>query len=149
MVVRKLDEHGREVWHYSAVVLDQRPFCIQIEARFGRDDLDLGYVTFKKGDRFVEYFYSDRWYNIFAVYDRDDEQLKGWYCNICRPAHWDAHSISCEDLALDLWVTPDGSTLVMDEEEFAALGISAAERQEAQEALSELLAMAQRGKLPR
>ena len=58
----------------------------RLEAFFDRDDMELGYTVFKRGDRFVETYYDDRWYNVFAVYDRDDGGLMGWYCNICRPA---------------------------------------------------------------
>ena len=29
----------------------------------------------KRGDRFVETYYSARWYNIFEIHDRDDGAL--------------------------------------------------------------------------
>ena len=82
--VYKLDEHGNEVWNYPAVVLERTERFVRLEAFFNRNDYDAGYVVFKRDDRFVEYFYTDRYYNIFAIYDRDDGKLKGWYCNICR-----------------------------------------------------------------
>ena len=53
--------------------------------------------------RFVEYFFADRWYNIFAIYDRDDGKIKGWYCNIGMPALIEDGLVSYVDLALDLW----------------------------------------------
>ena len=51
--------------------------------------------------------------------------LKGWYCNLSRPAHLslEANEISSDDLALDMWVDPAGHTLILDEVEFEALPI--------------------------
>ena len=73
-------------YEYEGDELRRDENSITLEALFNRDDMPFMDVVFKKGDRFVEYYYSDRWYNIFAIYDRDDGQLKGWYCNIGKPA---------------------------------------------------------------
>ena len=146
--VYKLDHRGREVWRYPARVLARGAHSIRLEAFFNRDDTPVATATFKRGDRFVETFYSDRWYNVFAVYDRDDGALKGWYANVCRPAQIKAGDLRCDDLALDVWVSPAGVTTVLDEDEFAALPLSAAERARAEEARRQLLALAQNGRLP-
>lgn len=148
VTVYKLDEHGREVWRYPATVLARGPSYIRLQGFFDRDDMDLGYVTLARGDRSVETFYEDRWYNVFAIYDRDDDTLKGWYCNVCRPAEIVRDAVRCEDLALDVWVSAQGETAIMDEEEFAALEISAEDRKRGREALETLLRLAERGKLP-
>lgn len=148
-IVYKLDHDGREVWRYPARVLERSRHIIRLEAYFNRDDRDLGYVVFKRGDRFIETFYSDRWYNVFAVYDRDDGSLKGWYGNICRPAEITATAVRCDDLALDVWVTPIGKSTVLDEEEFSALDIPEYDRRQARAALSDLLALTKSGRLPR
>ncbi|MFQ5434792.1 MAG: DUF402 domain-containing protein [Anaerolineae bacterium] len=149
MIVYKLDEHGRTVWQYPAAVLAWLADGVRLEAFFDRDDMDLGFVWFRRGDRFMETFYSDRWYNVFAVYEGADGRLKGWYCNVCRPAVITETAVRCEDLALDVWVNPDGSHLILDEDEFAALALTAAERNQAGAAVAELLDLAQKGELPR
>jgi len=148
ITVYKLDENGSVVWQYPAVVLERQTSSVRLEAFFNRDDLDLGFAQFKRGDRFIETFYSDRWYNVFAVYDRDDQKLKGWYCNICRPAELGETAVRCEDLALDIWVTPDNRTLILDEEEFASLRLTPEERQKSLSALQKLQQMAQQKQLP-
>ena len=148
VVVYKLDANGVVVWHYPANVLDRQPTSLRLEAAFNRDDLDLGFALFKRGDRFIETFYSDRWYNIFAVYDRDDQKLKGWYCNVCRPAELGETTIRCEDLALDIWSTPDGQIQILDEDEFNTLQLSSEERQNCLFALRELQRLAQSRQLP-
>jgi hypothetical protein len=139
LTVHKLDHQGRPIWHYQAMERMRTDTFIVLEARFSRDDYSTPYHTFKKGDRMVEWFYNDRWYNIFALYDRDSDALEGWYCNITRPARFAASAIYAEDLALDVMVYPDGRTLVLDEDEFAQLDIDEDTRRQAQAALHELL----------
>ena len=74
--------------------------------------------------------------------------MKGWYCNITRPACISADEVAADDLALDLWVTPDGETQVLDEDEFVALRLAPAEREAAQKALAELQTMVARKAAP-
>jgi predicted RNA-binding protein associated with RNAse of E/G family len=95
-------------------------------------------MLFRKNDRFVEMYYSDRWYNIFEIHDREDDHLKGWYCNIGYPAEIEKQHVSYRDLALDLLVFPDGRQLVLDEDEFESLGLEPEVSQQAWHALEEL-----------
>jgi len=100
---------------------------ILILARWERPALSLGYVTFETGDRFYEYYYTDRWFNVFRIHSSAG-QLKGWYCNVTRPAQIDGDTISSEDLELDLFVAPDRSTcLRLDLDEFEARGFVTSE----------------------
>ena len=146
--VYKLDHHGREVWRYPARVLARDAHSIRLEGFFNRDDTLVGPAVFKRGDRLVETFYSDRWYNVFAVYDRDDGALKGWYCNVTRPATITGDAVSGDDLALDVWVSPDGAVVVLDEDEFEALALNDEEREAARGALAQIIELDQSGQLP-
>ncbi len=138
ITVHKLNLSGKETFRYTGIVLAREPNRLVLEARFNRPDLDFHGVVMAEGDRFVETYYSDRWYNIFEMHDRTDDHLKGWYCNISRPATIEEDSVSFVDLALDLLVYPDGRQLVVDEDEFAALPLDEAERSQARRALDEL-----------
>ena len=80
---------------------------------------DLGYTRFEPGDRFIEYYYTDRWFNIFDIASADGVR-KGWYCNIAEPAHIASDTIKQVDLLLDVWIDPTGRPLLLDEDEFAA-----------------------------
>ncbi len=138
--IRKLDHTGQQVTAYPGRVLRRGASTIVLRTRWKRAPLDVGYVILEPGDRWAEHFYSDRWYNIFEIRSSEGE-LKGWYCNVTRPARITAEEVSAEDLALDLWVAPDGEMLVLDEDEFAELSLLPAERKAAQQALAELQAM--------
>ncbi len=123
MKIQKKNLAGEVVFQYEGEVIKREGNFITLEAFFNRDDMDFMNVILKKGDRFVETFYMDRWYNIFEIFDRDSRELKGWYCNIGKPALIDDQTISYVDLALDLWVAPDGEQTVLDEDELDTLDL--------------------------
>lgn len=136
--VFKQDVNGKVTWQYSGRVLRREENAVILEAFFDRPDRPFMGVTLKKDDRFVETFYTDRWYNVFEIYDRDDGKFKGWYCNVGRPAVIDDGRVSYIDLALDLWVSADGKQSVLDENEFEALDLDAEDRRYALDALAAL-----------
>ena len=143
ITVRKLDLAGKELFAYAGNVLARTPNSVTVEAFFSRyDRLDLGYTVFERGDRFVEFFYADRWYNVFEVHAVGTDKLRGWYCNVTRPAIIEDARVSAVDLALDLWINSDGSARVLDEEEFVGLLLAPAEREAARAALDELRMLA-------
>lgn len=119
--VQKKNPAGEVTYEYEGVLLSHDGNVITLEALFDRADMPFMDVVFKKGDRFVEFYYTDRWYNIFAIHDREDGKVKGWYCNIGKPAVIEDGIVSYIDLALDLWVSADGKQTVLDEDEFEAL----------------------------
>ena len=138
ITVIKQNESGVETWRYDATLLLRENNTVILEAYFNRDDSMLFDVVIKRNDRFIEAFFSDRWYNIFEIRDRESSILKGWYCDICKPAVIMEHQISYIDLALDLWVYPDGRQEVLDEDIFNQLEISANIRQSAVNSLQDL-----------
>src|ERR1044071_5422534 len=122
--VQKKNPANEVTYQYEGVMLSRDEHSIVLEALFDRADMPFMDVVFKTGDRFVEYYYSDRWYNIFAIYDRDDGKVKGWYCNLGKPAIIEDSVVSYIDLALDLWVSTNGKQTVLDEDEFEDLELN-------------------------
>lgn len=138
ILVLKLDLAGKVTWQYEGRLLRREPHAIVLEAFFNRADVPFLDLVLKRNDRYVETFYTDRWYNIFEIYDRDDGRLKGWYCNVGRPAVLGNGTVSYIDLAIDLWVSPDGRQTVLDRDEFEALKIEPGERASALLGLQQL-----------
>lgn len=138
VTVHKLDAKGAEVFRYSGQIIRRTETSLVLEAFFDMEEREFHGLIFRRGDRFVETHYSDRWYNVLAVHDVDTGNFKGWYCNISRPAIINGSTVSAEDLALDLVVLPSGSQFVLDEDEFAALDLGSADRASARAALKEL-----------
>ena len=138
IVVDKLSPHGELKWRYEGDVIERGDDWLTLEAFFDRDDAPFMDTSIKRGDRFVETYYSKRWYNIFEIYDRDDGALKGWYCNITRPAQILDGRLEYVDLFLDLWVSANGAQTVLDEDEFLAADLDETTRRSARDALLEL-----------
>ena len=138
MKVLKKNINDEVTWQYEGVVLSCDENAITLEALFNRDDLPFMDIVLKRNDRFVETFYSDRWYNIFEIYDRDDDHFKGSYCNIGKPAIIEDDIVSYVDLALDLWVSADGTQTVLDEDELEELNLDNELKQKVYDGLKEL-----------
>lgn len=136
--VIKRDAFGVEQLSYHGVLVERDQTCVCVDAIFALPDRDLGYIHLRRGDRFREWFYADRWYNIFRVQDADTGAVKGWYCNITRPAVITAGQAAADDLALDVFVYPDGRTLLLDEVEFGELNLTADEQAQAWQAVASI-----------
>jgi uncharacterized protein len=141
ITVIKQDFAGKETWRYEGRLLGHVINGVVIEAFFNRPDLPFHGIVLGEGDRFVEGYYTGRWYNIFEIHDRIDDHLKGWYCNVSYPAVIDRNVIAYKDLALDLLVFPDGRQLVLDEDEFLQLPLSDPDCVKARLALKDLQAL--------
>lgn len=137
--VVKLNTQRVELWRYDGRIISNSTQGILLEAYFNRpDDLMFHGINMRRGDRFIEMYFYQRWFNIFEIYDKDSEALKAWYCNITRPAEIIDGALHYVDLALDLLVFPDGSMLELDEEEFIDLQLDPGEQTQARKAMQEL-----------
>jgi protein associated with RNAse G/E len=149
--VRKLRPDGSEAYSWDGSVLRCDERGIVLQAEFNVPVRELGYVTLRRGDIFVEFYYWDRWFNVFQV-SQPDGVLKGWYANLGRPAELDSVTgvLSYVDLALDVWANPDNSHVVLDEDELAELLEAFPElRANAEHGATELLRLVERHALPR
>jgi len=130
VLIHKHDHHGARKLSYRGDVVSHTPREILVRAEWRFATQELPYVTLTAGDVFIETFYFDRWYNVFEIRSAAGA-LKGWYANITRPTRLtsaDDPELIWEDVALDLWMSPAGEMLTLDEDEFAACELSAAER---------------------
>jgi protein associated with RNAse G/E len=139
VTVFKMDTQGGEKWRWLATVLRVDARSIQVEGHFNAPEVERFGLAFCHGDRLVETYFVDRWYNLFAIYGADAGEFKGWYCNIARPPSLRGNELIWVDLELDVVVLPDRRAAVLDEEEFAALVIPEDERVAARRAVDELL----------
>ena len=148
VTVIKQDPNGMELFRYPGRLLRAGDNWMQLEAVFQRANQSVGPLELMKGDRFVELFLSDRWFNIFTVFAGANGALRGWYCNIAYPAEIKPGQVVQRDLALDLVVLPDGTSVRLDQAEYDALELPGPVRQAADAAASQLEAMAASGRAP-
>jgi protein associated with RNAse G/E len=136
--VIKYNLQGEEVWRYPGRILLQTAHAILLEATFDRGEVNVEGLLLRQGDRFVELYLRECWYNIYQIYAGRDDYLKGWYCNITFPPSITTKNITYVDLALDLVIFPDGRRVILDREEFEALNLEGKDRKKAKAALEEL-----------
>ena len=151
ITVRVLKHDGTEYRCWHAKIARQDAEMIVLNAEFDVDvshDL-LGEI--RRGTRTVEYYWQDRWYNIFRFL-RADGSTRLYYCNINTPPKIASGVLSYIDLDMDILVQPDFSYQILDLEEFeanaAAYGYSNHEKARAQDALEELVMMIQTRQFP-
>jgi len=141
ITVIKRNPQGQETVKYPAEVTTRLEKGIILDAYWNNPSRDLGYTIFEPGDHFIEYFYTDQWFNIFVIATAQD-QRKGWYCNVAEPALISEEYVDQIDLHLDVWVNPAGQTLILDEDEFSAdHTLTATQREGARQGLRTLLTL--------
>ena len=143
----KMNTQHEEVWRYPGRIIARDLHSVLVEAFFNIDDRPFHGITLRTNDRSIERYYSNRWYNIFEIHDRDDDRLKAWYCNVTSPAVFNPGKITYIDLALDILVYPDRDYLILDEDEFDTLDLDDYSRQKALQALDALKTIVEENRL--
>jgi hypothetical protein len=130
---------GRTKIRYTGELLADDGTRVAVRAPWaGSGVRDFGFVRFEPGDVFTEYYWRDRWYAVKEVRSATGT-LKGWYCDVTRPARRSGAELVVEDLDLDLWRSADGTDVRrLDEDEFAESGLDASDPQAARAALAAL-----------
>lgn len=134
VIVRVLKYNGTEYRRWSARIASRGtvvpPMDHAQDARAERDDslivLDaefecdvshevLGEIA--RGTRTAEYYWFNRWYNIFRFLEKDGS-TRIWYCNINTPPKLEDGVLSYIDLDIDVLVQPDFTYQLLDIDEF-------------------------------
>ncbi len=86
-----------------------------------------------------EYFWPDRWYNIFKFH-HPNGKFRNFYCNIALPPFIGEGLVEFIDLDLDVMVDSEGGIYVLDEDEFAENAARYAYPREVTETVPKVLA---------
>jgi protein associated with RNAse G/E len=115
--VRKYDgvEHRR--WR-ARIARTEGPLLV-LDAVF-EDEIEHDLLgTIARGTVSTEYYWLDRWYNVFRFSDSSGK-LKNFYCNVNQPPSFDGHVLSYVDLDIDVLVAPDLTYKILDLDDFEA-----------------------------
>lgn len=108
---------GSEYRRWQASVSREEEGLIVLDAQFDADvqhDL-LGEIS--RGTRTVEYYWLDRWYNVFRFLESSGA-TRLFYCNVNMPPVMSGGALTYIDLDIDVLVRPDFSYQILDLEEF-------------------------------
>ena len=71
----------------------------------------------RRGTVSYEYYWLNRWYNIFKFHEPEGE-LRNFYCNVNMPPRFENNVLDYVDLEIDVLVSNDFSIEILDREEF-------------------------------
>lgn len=129
----------------------QEGSLLVLDARFDEEIQHDLLGTIAVGTTSIEYYWLDRWYNVFRFSDPGGA-LRNYYCNINVPPHFDEQVLSYVDLDIDIVVQPDFTYTVLDREEFAQnaarYGYTSEVRQNAANALVEVTTLIEKNQFP-
>jgi protein associated with RNAse G/E len=117
ILVRALKHDGSAHRSWPAQVTNIDGPLIVLSGEFDQEiehDL-LG--TIAQGTLSIEYYWLDRWYNVFRFLDAE-RRLRNFYCNINKPPEFDGKTLSYVDLDIDVLVQPAFTYTVLDVDEF-------------------------------
>ena len=124
---------------------------IVLDAKFPTEIIHESLGTIAAGTHSLEYYWLDRWYNIFR-FAQPDGKLRNYYCNVNVPATFDSNILSYVDLDLDILVEPDFSYQILDEEDFernaGRYGYPADVQGQARRAVDDLVGMIEKRSFP-
>lgn len=151
LTVRVLKYDGSEYRRWNAQVARQDDTLLVLDAKFEFDVTHDSLGTIPRGTKTVEYYWFDRWFNVFEFL-KDDGSTRLFYCNINTPASLDKGVLSYIDLDIDVLVQPDFSYQTLDLEEFeenaSRYGYSDEVRHEAELAVNEVKRMIEDRQFP-
>ncbi len=151
IIVRACKYDGAEHRRWDATVVRQDNSLLVLDARFNEEIQHELLGTIAIGTTSHEYYWFDRWYNVFR-FSEPGRELRCFYCNINVPPQFDGRVLSYVDLDTDILVQPDFSYRVLDLEEFAVnaerYGYPPEVKQNAEQALSELIEMIDSRRFP-
>ncbi|HKB64662.1 MAG TPA: DUF402 domain-containing protein [Pyrinomonadaceae bacterium] len=111
----KYDGVLHRTWH--AELIRHEGSLVVLDATFPDEIVHDLLGTITSGTQSLEYYWLDRWYNVFR-FSQPDGTLRNYYCNVNVPASFDGETLSYVDLDLDILVDPDSSYRVLDVEDF-------------------------------
>jgi len=142
--VRVLKHDGSEHRRWRGRIARLEANLIVLEAEFDADVAHHLLGDIKRGTRLIEYYWLDRWYNVFRFLN-DDNSTRLYYCNVNKPPVFDGQSLIYVDLDIDVLVRPDYSYEVLDLDEFTSnsqrYGYTPEEKANADNAVVELKRM--------
>lgn len=142
ITVRTFKYDGTEHRRWRAQIAQRKGSLIILDAKFEKEIQHPLLGTIAPETQSIEYYWLDRWYNIFRFVEPAGA-LRNFYCNVNVPPVFEDDVLSYIDLDIDILVAPDFSYSILDEDEFMAnaerFSYPVEIRERSQEALKELI----------
>ncbi len=117
IAVRAFKYDGSEHRSWAARLLKQDGSLLVLEAEFAEEVQHDLLGTIARGTQSIEYYWLDRWYNVFR-FSGPNGELRNYYCNVNVAPSFDGQVLSYVDLDIDILVHTDFSYEILDLDEF-------------------------------
>jgi protein associated with RNAse G/E len=146
---RKYDRGIRRSWNCDLIEQDGPLIALAGVFEDGVTHPGLGHI--RQGTISYEYYWLDRWYNIFRFHEPDGA-LRNFYCNIAMPPTFENGVLDYVDLDIDVVVWPGSNYEILDMAEFEENAIKFSYPEtialNVKSALTELIAAIENNELP-
>ncbi len=117
ITVRVFRYDGTQYRRWGARLARRESSLIVLDAEFEYDFEHHLLGEIRRGTRTVEYYWLDRWYNVFRFLQNGDK-TRLFYCNVNTPPTLEEGILSYIDLDIDILVEADLSYQILDLDEF-------------------------------
>jgi protein associated with RNAse G/E len=117
VTVRAYKFDGSEHRSWPAEIVQHDGSLVVLHAFFQEEVRHQILGTIPCGTLSVEYYWLDRWYNVFRFYKPNGE-VRNYYCNVNVPPEFDGQNLRYIDLDIDILVNADHSYEVLDLADF-------------------------------
>src|SRR4051812_39204166 len=111
---RKYDNKIRRTWNCE--LLESSDNLITAVGVFDTDIRHPGLGSISRGTVSYEYYWLDRWYNVFRFHEPDGA-FRSYYCNIAMPPTLNDGFLDYIDLDIDVVVGNEGNYEVLDRDD--------------------------------
>jgi protein associated with RNAse G/E len=111
----KYDGQPHRSW--KCELIEQKEDLLVLRGVFDREINHPNLGTIKPGTVSYEYYWLDRWYNVFRFHEPDGS-FRNFYCNVNMPPKFENSRLSYIDLDVDLFVSRDFTVEIWDMDEF-------------------------------
>lgn len=112
---RKFDGRISKTWHAELTQQDDTILIFTGVFETAVDHRKLGYI--RKGTVSREYYWTDKWYNVFRFIEPEGE-LRNYYCNVATPPTFEDGILDYIDLDIDVLADANLNYEVLDLDEF-------------------------------
>ncbi len=116
---RKYDGSIHRSW--DAELIERKDSLIVLKGVFKKTIEHEHLNVIRRGTLSYEYFWLDRWYNVFRFHEPEGD-FRNFYCNIAMPPKFEDGVLDFADLDVDILVSQDLEIEILDQDE---LGINA------------------------
>ena len=112
---RKYDGSIHRTW--NAELKSQKESLLIFEGVFEEEINHNILGVIRRGTISYEYYWTDRWYNIFRFHEPNGD-LRNFYCNVSQPPTMNGNILDYTDFDIDILVNADLSYQILDVDEF-------------------------------